>query len=370
MSIKVFLIFTILITGGCKHEEVRFNEKIEDVTDEEWVLISPFVKQNGPRPPGIIHIQFIDDEKGFALTAIGEREGPFILSTINGGNTWKKISPVNEEGQKLSFSRLFVKNSEELYLLGQTINIEHRKRGLYKSLDGGYNWELVLEKSIINNVIFLSPNRILCSSSGDLFISNDNGNSWNELYSSQKNGHYPIQRIKFIDNLTGYGSYGTVFTTEPPYCCTTFGFSFFFKTIDGGLNWFQLQADDKPLEAVINWNFINSETGFGFTYNEKLLKTSDGGHSWQVIQEKLPSVVTSSHFIDNRTGYYGSAGDKGILFKTTDGGKKWKRSIPTYLFIDSDNTENIAGIYHICFTSSGTGYAAGEYGTIWKLKSK
>jgi photosystem II stability/assembly factor-like uncharacterized protein len=152
------------------------------------------------------------------------------------------------------------------------------------------------------------------------------------------------------------------------------------------------------LDAVF---FKNADTGWVTAYNNRLLKTTDGGSTWMIVTtpSTWPAVEMSSIFFpDDYTGY--AAGSDGYIIKTTDGGETWVRlqfpdqmDLQSVLFFDPD-TGYVAGgfgrimkttdggatwsvyqrvtnnsLYSISFPDKKTGYAVGANGIILKMNN-
>lgn len=364
---KLVYVLIPFIFIGCEKDESF--EVIEDVPGEEWQLLSNVITQDKGLPPDISSLQFIDDNTGFALTGFSaEVEDMFLLATKDGGNSWEKIIPVNENGYKLVFNKLFVKHLNEMYLSGEVHDMQIDEKGLFKSEDGGYTWKLLWDK-VNTQAYFPSESCRIFSNSNTIFLSKDKGESCKKVYDNLDGIDLPVSKIQFINSEVGYANLGIIKVIEVP-CCEAKGISFFIKTIDGGNTWQQLQDDEKPIDAVVAWNFVSTSVGYAFSFKDELLKTTDGGITWQVINNNLPQPgIFTSWFLDEQVGYYGTSDDKGLLFKTIDGGKTWKRAIPeNKVFVEGMNAHYSTMINHLFFTATGQGYAAGKYGTIWKLK--
>jgi len=85
-----------------------------------------------------------------------------------------------------------------------------------------------------------------------------------------------------------------------------------------------------------------------------ILKTSNAGTSWSLVNVGMKSDFVSVWFSDLKTGWLG--GNDGIILKTIDGGKTWANvdlgvsgNISNIHFLDSDNgfvTVDKAGIFY------------------------
>ncbi len=126
------------------------------------------------------------------------------------------------------------------------------------------------------------------------------------------------------------------------------------RTVNGGQTWSQLYSGGTDLNDIY---FSNPNMGWiaGGPYSPPnfgvILKTDNGGVSW--TQKYFQHSLFSIHFISDSVGW---AGGYHILLKTTDGGNTWQE-------IDVSNI--IAEIYSIYFTSPDTGWVAGEL-TVYK----
>ena len=127
-----------------------------------------------------------------------------------------------------------------------------------------------------------------------------------------------------------------------------------FKTTNAGINWAALNVSTTDwLYFVV---FTDANTGFITSGGESLFsgniyKTTNGGNNWDSLTLPLYRNYYNLFFLNSNTGYAGGAG--GVILKTTDGGSTWETQISG------------GGLYHIlsiCFTDVNTGYAAETYG--------
>jgi photosystem II stability/assembly factor-like uncharacterized protein len=85
-----------------------------------------------------------------------------------------------------------------------------------------------------------------------------------------------------------------------------------------------------------------------------IIKTTDGGCSWDSKNSGTDEWLFDVFFVDSQTGWV--AGKEGIILKTNDGGETWvlQNSNPTYT------------LYSIHFADANTGWAVGTFGKILK----
>jgi len=143
--------------------------------------------------------------------------------------------------------------------------------------------------------------------------------------------------VKFISSTTGWtaGDYGTIL-----------------KTQDGGNSW-QLQLSGTT-NILLGMCFTNADTGTVVGAFGTILRTTNGGRNWLTQIGGLASPITfrSVSFSDANTGTI--VGDLGTILRTTDGGTTWTQQV--------SGTSNT--LFGVAFTNSNTGTAVGTLGTI------
>jgi photosystem II stability/assembly factor-like uncharacterized protein len=129
------------------------------------------------------------------------------------------------------------------------------------------------------------------------------------------------------------------------------------KTIDGGANWQQVYSSSLALRDI---TFVNDSLGFACGDSLLIVKTTDGGNTWNKLGLPYTPVIivslTSVHFRDAQHGYIcgGENADRGIALRTADGGLWWEYQA----FYNTEITENI-------FTNDSTGYLTAN-GAVFK----
>lgn len=93
--------------------------------------------------------------------------------------------------------------------------------------------------------------------------------------------------------------------------------------------------------------FLDANTGYAVSFYEKLLKTTNGGTNWQIINLNLVGNEKTIYFINSLTGWTGTFNGK--IAKTTDGGTTWTTQIT-----------GLPPVQVIEFANSTTGYATGQ----------
>jgi photosystem II stability/assembly factor-like uncharacterized protein len=136
------------------------------------------------------------------------------------------------------------------------------------------------------------------------------------------------------------------------------------RSTDGGESW---QRQTCPIEDYLfTVDFIDIKNGWICSRNS-ILRTTNGGKNWEVIYSKDldEGRFRDIQFITKRTGFVvggkGSFGSIGVLIKTEDGGETWQQSSldnsPTLTHISIADEQNIwiCGFGGTILSTSDTG---------------
>ncbi|MGB3079288.1 MAG: YCF48-related protein, partial [Saprospiraceae bacterium] len=123
-----------------------------------------------------------------------------------------------------------------------------------------------------------------------------------------------------------------------------------FKTIDGGLTWTWLYQNSYYFRSV---EFLDAMTGFAGTLDSVLLRTTDGGATWEHIEGQIPHLIQGvcglSHMGDNVYGV-GIWSYPAYFIKSTDRGDTW-----TY----TDLSAYADGLVDCYFLDENIGFVSG-----------
>jgi photosystem II stability/assembly factor-like uncharacterized protein len=222
--------------------------------------------------------------------------------------------------------------------------------------DGGYSWQLynALPKLASYPLLqFSSRQKGTLTSNLNTYRTTDGGNSWIEQSARFEYSHL----VYFSDSSTGY-RFGQRWI---PQGSTSYRESAIQKTIDGGVTWKTKHFDNSVSGGNVDVDgkirFLNKQKGIAvvgaknnFSSLGKIFLTSDGGETWALVHNSA-GKLNSFSFVDSLN--YIAVGDNGLLLKSTDGGFSWNIK-------ESGTTVNLNGI---SFNSIGKGVAVGE-GTI------
>ncbi|HEY5124714.1 MAG TPA: YCF48-related protein [Ignavibacteria bacterium] len=163
----------------------------------------------------------------------------------------------------------------------------------------------------------------------------DNGFSQsNWIFQSPLPTGNSLMDLKFLNYNTGYAC-GMLATA--------------IKTTNGGISWISLNPGISTTgpESMIYSLFFNDVTTGYLASTQKILKTTNGGDNWYVVDTGFYSLSGDIFFIDYNIGYIV---DSSIIRKTTNGGINWTHLIyPGYKLLS------------VQFVNTQTGYISGEY---------
>ena len=170
---------------------------------------------------------------------------------------------------------------------------------------------------------------IVVGDRGHILVSDD-GENWSQVEVPVR---AMINRLRMKDANTGWavGHDGTVL-----------------KTSDGGLSWDLLHFDGewgKPFYDVL---FIDDNTGLAVGSNGRMIRTTDGGDSWEDAENPVLDLGLHLNVIlQLGDGNLFMAGERSLLARSTDGGENWELLTSPY-----------SGSWFNAFTYGDTGIVA------------
>ncbi len=275
---------------------------------------------------------------------IGGFDG-IIYYTKDGGDTWKQG---NNENQQYIRSITHV-SADSAFAFGN--------RGtILLTVNGGENWEQISGdiSTSFYGVYFTSPSIGYAAglsgfSTLKVYKTSNAGENWNVVYvdSSFSLSNSFFNSIFFIDDMTGF-----------------IAGSKLIKTIDGGTSWNELSTGVSSSNPIfLDVHFINDNLGFAVysdpATGDGAIKTTDGGTMWTPI-----NINSDKHdkqyvyFADENLGFISG---NSTLYRTTDGGDNWDTLAVGY------NNQNLNS--KVAFINSTTGFF-GKKGQIFKTTNK
>lgn len=256
----------------------------------------------------------MDPQDNKALYLGSENNG--LYYSYDGGESWSR-APTLQRGDIPSIA---VSPNQKC-----TIYAAYENK-VIKSIDCSRSWKVIyFESRTENKIIALSidsnnPSIIYAgSSTGDVLKSNDAGSSWTPI-GRFKN---PIEKIL----IAPYDSAIVYVATANKGI---------FKTTNGGGSWDELLKNFSEFKGSSSYQDIQFDLSakesliYGSKYG--LLKTADGGQTWQAIELLTPpsSALIYSLGINPKNGndiFYSTAT---TFYRTLDGGNKWiTKKLPT-----------------------------------------
>lgn len=238
------------------------------------------------------NIAFADQRKGWAAGVKGT-----VVHTSDGGKTWSRQPSGTEE----DLMDLFFLDSRYGWAVGDFGTVIHTE-------NGGETWteQIEPEDKIFNDVFFVDPH------------------------------------IGWI-----VGEYGTIM-----------------HTVDGGKTWQPQECSDivpvlseaeweRPLPALYGTYFPDKDRGWIVGMDGVILRTGDGGKTWQKKDSGTDKPLYSICII-GQNGWI--AGNKGVYLRSVDGGETWT------LMDDAIKTK--FWLREVSFADSDHGFIVGARGTI------
>lgn len=261
-----------------------------------------------------------------------------LLNSIS-YSQWQWISPI-PTGNNLLCTHFFAEDTGFIY---------SSKGEIFKTTDGGVNWNLVeknLEKAAVVDIKYLNQNTGYMLTREKLFKTTDRGNSWFELNTSNYSG---FNGIYFLDigNFWIVGDSGLII-----------------HSTNDGVNWSNHSLNTGYKNTTIY--FLNDSLGFIGREFYTSLKTTNAGLTWSTIQASGHMLITKYFFINSDTGF--AIGRYGKIFRTINKGQDWQNVSPfnTYKFIDAYlNSDSIL----VLFSSTGEIAKSSDYGNSWIVNS-
>ncbi|MGB5848244.1 MAG: YCF48-related protein, partial [Ignavibacteriaceae bacterium] len=246
---------------------------------------------------------------------------------------------------------------------------------ILNTTNGGINWNSKTIGTTLSlySVHFTDSNTgWAVGGGGNIWKTTDGGANWNICH-SQPDYDY-LSSIYFIDDTTGW-----VVGAHPFW---TSSWCLILKTTDGGISWdSQMLETQGSLRSV---HFIDKNKGWAVGGNEQtggiILKTTDGGINWSSQLSISFGLFFSVNFIDQNIGWaVGGGYSGGTIYKTTDGGTNWTNqpgnfeSLSSIQFINQNTGWAVGGSYSLGTiyktTDGGTNWIPQTSGTMWPLTS-
>jgi len=212
---------------------------------------------------------------------------------------------------------------------------------IYKTIDDGKSWESIktVYGDCAKSINIISEDTIFVAYSKMIYKTFDGGKVWQTVDVE----NYNVRAILFQNSKIGHAT------------CDK---SVILKTTNGGLTW-QKTYDNVWMYDFSPIYFVDNTTGFTYLEDTGLLKTTNGGNSWEVLRNTgISRKINSFSFLNKDTAF--AAGEFGSVFSTIDGGISWK-----FCGLQSERISDY-DISSTSFVNYQKGFVVGLNGRIYK----
>ena len=243
-----------------------------------------------------------------------------IIVSYDSGTSWSTILELNqlEHINDLAFRD----ENHGWAVVTRFVNFTDRPFGL-QTTDAGKTWqqsdyftsrdpqtalglELYTVESLNNGAVWISG-------TGAIWSSKDGGRTWrlaNVVINGESNTR--LSTLQFLNENEGYGHCGPAKGAAPHYLV---------RTADGGRSWQMVNTPVASTTGLSDFHFFNFRHGFGI-FQGSLFETGDGGNHWKEL--KMDYIAGDIiFFLDEDYGWM--TGENDTLFSTRNGGKTWQR---------------------------------------------
>ncbi len=207
---------------------------------------------------------------------------------------------------------------------------------ILRTTDGGRHWTMQASGCLqtLFKVCWSDANTVTAvAPNGAILRSTDRGVSWEtRLYGG---GPFSLSDVAFADQYNGFAV----------------GTRTLLKTCDGGRSWEARVCPSSKWLASIS--FCDSVTGLIVEGDGNVFFTTDAGETW-IPKSTGARFFYSGTLVSKNTAI--AVGTNGTIVRTTDGGDTWVKERP----FTND------AFWNVDFVDSSTGYIVGEYGLILK----
>ncbi len=321
-------------------------------------------------------IAFLPDGTGFSVGSYGQ-----IIKSTDWGEIWNKGYQRVINNSVINAAAAV--NQTTAFIATTTLAGGGVPSGcIYRSSDGGYSWDKLINLWPFNSLFFLNSNFGVAASDvyGAVYKTTDGGNNWTKHEIDEYNFSplylsFISEQIGFVggddiiykttdgcetweiclNNYVLFGMRDLAFSDDSTGFVVGYMPDIFLRTDDQGATWIT-DTFDVSINAGKLY-FINADTGF--VIGSKILKTTDGGDTWAEVPDGCEGYVFFSDidFPTSKTGYITISGIEETLLKTVDGGDSWA---PIGL-METTSTPNA-----LAFFSADEGLVMGDNGIIFK----
>lgn len=336
-------------TGGGVWKTSDAGQLWENISDGFFETGSVGAIAVSPTQPRIVYVGMGEHAPRGVMTSYGDG----VYKSIDSGKTWKKMGL--EKTQHISRIIIHPENPDIVYVAAQgALHAPNPERGIYKTTDGGENWEKILfvdektgasELSMDSNfpeVLYAAmwehqrlPWKVISGGEGSgLYKSIDGGKTWEKL---QKG--LPEEMGKMAIAVAPSNSEKVYALVESDSDKEMGGL---FVSDNAGASWSKVSSDHRLVQRA--WYYIElfidpQNENQIYVLSAPALKSIDGGKSWEV----MPRAHGDYHdlWINPKNPKNLVIADDGGAAISFNGGNTWSRqdNMPTAQMyrINTDN---------------------------------
>lgn len=311
ISLFVIALFVIVVLAGCSEKNKNTtmgNGGVHKSSDagETFHLSSTVSPEKNLSNASILDLAIspVNSQIVYAATAAHG-----IYKSSNGGQSWAESKSDFTYVRKIALDPV---DANTIYIVAD----QEGERALFKTTDGGINWNKLLSQRTsqapISLDIIIDPKNTATlyatDSTGGVFKSTTAGKEWTSIYWSQD----PVKKI-VMDTQNN----------QKIYLLTTI--SEIYVSSDGGAS-FKLSEPEDGFDEIYSITASETTPNVFYVLSRNGLQVSkDGGETYKAIKTLLPPDNTIAHQvvtdpINSNTLYLVSGK---IVYKTTNNGATW-----------------------------------------------
>lgn len=262
---------------------------------KEKTTLPVFKEIATPTAEKLTAVWFLNEKIGF-LTGGELWQNGFILSTNDGGATWQTDTSLPKRLESIQF--------------------DSDGRGYACGLDGRLltrapfqkNWQMLREDWQWHRAVFFKNENLGAVVGGEGFV-NGKLSKFSENFRRDTVFEFEneLDAVWFSSDSTAHAA----------------GMGQILNSRDGGKTWLRRDVPSDFYQAL---HFLTEKIGFACGASGTILRTDDGGATWQTLRDGHSKWVSDSpfrsiFFRDEKNGFV--VGDDGLFWRTADGGKSW-----------------------------------------------